>query len=111
MATSIYNIQEVLEIGYKVENQELVGQFLNENPFLVPLLDLVKTNIELYFPDANLTLEVLNDPEIPNYVQLGVFIYSDFELEEAIDRLHNFDHSWWIKNSPLAQNKLLIDIR
>ena len=36
MAASIYNIQKILATGYKVENQELVGGFLNETPFLIP---------------------------------------------------------------------------
>lgn len=111
MATSIYNIQEILETGYKIENQELVGQFLNENPFLIPLLKLISSQVKIYFPESSLLLEDIIDPEIPNYERIFIGITSDYELLDVMERLQKFDEGWWLDNSPLAQDKIIIDIR
>lgn len=110
MATSISNLQEVIAIGYKVENPQQVGEFLNENPFLVPFLKILSDAISTYFDERVLTLKFLTDPEISNWERLFVGITSKYELLEAVNRLNKFDSGWWFEFSQLAQDKILVDI-
>ncbi len=110
MTTSLYNLQEILEIGYTIENKAEVGQFLSENSYLIPLLGLLYSPIQTFFPDTALSLEVISDPEIPGQIQLLVSILTELEIKEALKQLRNFDQNWWLKNSPLAQDKLIIDL-
>lgn len=110
MTTSLYNLQELLEIGYIINNKAEVGRFLGQNTFLIPLLGLLYSPIQSFFPDTPLSLEVIRDPEIPDQIQLLVNILTHLEIKEALKQLRNFDLTWWLKNAPLAQGKLIIDL-
>jgi hypothetical protein len=110
MTTSLYSLQEILEIGYTIDNKTEVGRFLSQNTFLIPILGLLYAPIQSFFPNAPLSLEVIRDPEIPGQVQLLVNILTELEIDEALKELRKFDLAWWLKNAPLAQGKLIIDL-
>jgi hypothetical protein len=111
MTTSLTPTQQAIEIGYNLASEDLVRQFLDENYFLAPLLKMISDNTLLYFTDRKLSLEVISDPEIPNYEKLLISISSSYDLPEAMRRLRMFDEGWWLEYPPLAQDKILIDIR
>src|SRR5579864_4905737 len=52
-----------IENLYIFEDANEVTSFLEENPFLIPLLQEAHTHIKEYFPDSDVMLEVNTDPE------------------------------------------------
>lgn len=85
---------EALEQLYTFRGRTEVLQFLEQYPFLVPVLLEAPEKIRHYFPDSQLFLEVSIDPEIIDYVQLVLSILMKLDPDEAVDRLHQLDKDW-----------------
>ncbi|MFB2936425.1 hypothetical protein ACE1B6_14335 [Aerosakkonemataceae cyanobacterium BLCC-F154] len=73
--------------------------FLEKHPFLISRLLSIPDNIRNYISDFQLSLEVLADPEINDYLQLFISIYTQVDLKEAIDKLDQFEEEWWLQIS------------
>ncbi|WP_413257917.1 hypothetical protein [Floridanema fluviatile] len=76
-----------------------VLHFLEKHPFLISRLLSIPDNIRNYISDFQLSLEVLADPEINDYLQLFISIYTQVDLKEAIDKLDQFEEEWWLQIS------------
>lgn len=100
---------ESLERLYTFREPTEVLQFLEQYSFLVPLLLNAHKTIRKYFPDSPLFLEYVTDPEIDD-PQLVVFIATNLEPEEALDRLDEFDDDWYNDNSNRDQGKMYFNL-
>lgn len=99
---------ESLERLYTSREQTEVLQFIEQYPFLVPLLLEIHPHIRHHFPDSPLFLEYVPDPEIDD-PQLVVYIVTGLEPEEALDRLDLFDE-WWEEVENRGQGKMFINL-
>jgi hypothetical protein len=94
---------------YTIKGRAEVLSFLQAHSALVPLLLEAASRLQTYFPDARLSLERIGDPEEPRE-QVFVGVASGLPVDQAIDRLRQFDHGWWLENGPRGQRKLGIDV-
>jgi len=87
-----------------------VKSFLEENPFLLPLLVESYPYIKRHFPDADVFLEVVHDPEIIGYTQLVAFIAVKQTAEEASQALDRLDEEWDPDAMGRTEDKLCITL-
>ena len=86
---------ETLEKSYIFRDKTEVIDFINQYPFLLPVLLEAPVQISNYFPEQKLLLQVINDPEIPNYVHLVLsIILTDLDPAEAMDREDELRKNW-----------------
>ena len=90
---------EALEQLYTFRGRTEILEFLTQHPFLVPVLLEAPEKIHQYFPDSQLFLEVIPDPEIIDYVLLVLSILINLDPNDAVDRLHQLDKDWWLNNT------------
>lgn len=88
-----------LEQLYTFRGRTEVLQFLEQYPFLVPVLLEAPEKIRHYFPDSQLFLEVVPDAEIIDWVLLVLSILMKLDPDEAVDRLNQMDMEWWVHTS------------
>jgi hypothetical protein len=101
----------LVERLYTFRRQAKVSQFLEEFPFLVPLLVEAYSKFGHYFgPYPRAFLEIVTDPEAPDDHELFALIYTSLTPDEALDRLDRFDRDWWLDASQTTQGKLCIDV-
>jgi uncharacterized protein (UPF0332 family) len=89
---------------YIFRDADEVTDFLEENPFLIPLLQEAYTHIKEYFPHSDVVLEVDTDPEIMGVKDLVAFIVVEQAVEEACDTLDRLDQEWWLDASDRGQD-------
>ena len=99
-----------LEHIYDVRKPTEVSHFLEENPYLTPLLNEAYRHIRKYFQSSKLFLEVVADPEVIDEEQLVVFIAVNHDPDEASDALNRLDKEWWLDAMERAQEKLTITL-
>ena len=97
-----------IENLYILREANEVTSFLEENPFLIPLLQEARVHIKRYFPDSDVVLEVLTDPEIMGEKDLVAFIVVEMDVDEACDILDRLDDEWWLDASDRAEDLLCI---
>ena len=86
---------ETLEKSYIFRDKTEVIDFINKYPFLLPVVLEAPVQISNYFPEQRLLLQVINDPEIPNYVHLVLsIILTDLDPDEAMDREDELRRNW-----------------
>ena len=85
-----------------------VTSFLEENPFLIPLLQEAYMHIKRHLPHSDVVLEVVTDPEIMGQKDLVVFIVVEGKAEEASEALDRLDEEWWLNALERAEDKLHI---
>lgn len=90
---------ETLEQLYTFRGRTEVLAFLDKYPFLVPILLEAPEKICYYFPDSQLFLEVVPDAEIIDWIQLVLSILINIDPYEAVNKLHQLDLEWWLKNT------------
>lgn len=88
-----------------------VTEFLEEHPYLCPLLFEAYDRIQEHFgPRPQVTLEVVTDPEATDDRMLYAFIATRLPPEEALEKLDQFDEEWWLTALARTQGMLCIDI-
>lgn len=103
-------IDRVREL-YAFRNDSAVERFLRENLFLTELLLGVRKEVEQYFgPDVRLELEVTEEADAESSGRLFALILTALSPREAMSRLEELDHAWWLQALPKAQGKLTLDI-
>lgn len=90
---------ELLEQLYTFRGRTEILQFLDQYPFLVRVLLEAPEKIRQYFPNYELFLEVIPDPEIIDYVLLVLSIVINLDPNDAVDRLNQMNLDWWLKNT------------
>ncbi len=93
---------------YTFRDTNDVTSFLEENPFLIPLLQEAYMHLKEYFPDSDVVLEVVNTSEVVGEEELIAFIVVKQDSEKASLDLDRFDEHWWLDNMDRAKDKLCI---
>lgn len=102
---------QILEREYVFKDHREVKEYIEINPFLIPLLFEAYGKIKLYFESyPQVFLEVVTDPEVPDDIKLVAFIRTCMEPKEALDRLDRLDREWWLQAMERAQGKLCIHL-
>lgn len=119
MAKSLIQKQEInplvvaeLEKAFILRNREKVLGFIQNNPFLVPLLMEAHSKIEFYFPASQLFLEASPEAEMltMDKSSLTIFIDSGLTAKEALEKLDQFDEEWWGDVLSTTQGKLSVNL-
>ncbi|MBZ8182646.1 hypothetical protein [Oscillatoria salina] len=101
---------ENLQRLYKFRKPTEVLTFLDRNSFLVSLLLEAYNYIRSRFPNAELFLEYVPDPEIDD-PQLVVYIATSIvNRQQAIDNLEQIDEDWWLNVSDRTQGKIYLTL-
>ena len=95
---------------YIVYNQREVFNFLYNHQKLFSILLEAEKNIKEYFFIEQLSLKIINDPEIANWENLMITIHTKLDIDQAFDRLKQLDNDWWIDIFSEVDNKLNIHI-
>ena len=108
--TPNFSIQ-LVERHYDFRQRDRVIEFLQERPFLVPLLLKARSKISQYFPGyPRVFLEVVEDPDVPEDVQLVASIRTGLSPDEALDKLDSFDKGWWLQSMEEANAQLCVHV-
>ena len=99
-----------LESLYFLQGKAAVARILDENSFLVPLLLEDREKLDIYFPNSEVSLEVITDPEAEGDYQLLASVSTNLSAEDAYRRLKEFDRAWWLDELGRSQGLLCISI-
>ena len=100
-----------IENLYIFRKANVVRKFLEEHTFLIPVLQEAHMHIKRHFPDSDVVLEVVTDPEIPGGDrQLVAFILVEQKAEEASEALDRFDEEWGLDAMERAEDMLCITL-
>jgi transcriptional regulator with XRE-family HTH domain len=92
-----------------------VRRLLRSEPDLLALINEAAEHLSRYFPDSNLRLKHMFEPEgEEEELILGVLadygVDVDQAADEAMDTLDRFDREWWFPNSRRSRGLLIIDL-
>ena len=108
-AYSFSPLEDVLAL-YTVPKPEEVQDFLEKNPFLIPLVSATYENIEKYFSSySQVTLDLEIDPE-DGTESLVALVITSLSVEESHKQLKQFDWQWWLKVLDQAQSKFYVNL-
>ncbi|CBN54136.1 MULTISPECIES: hypothetical protein [Kamptonema] len=114
--TSTVNIDpgeiEQIEKLYTLRNRSEVLKFIEEYPFLIPVLLEAPDEIRYYFPSDALILDMAIDPESSSTDddKLVLLIATDIDADESVDRLWELDNAWWLNASRRSQHKMFTNL-
>lgn len=103
-------IQTSLEDYFTLRDKREVTFFIKRNPSLIHILTQARTEIKKYFPESQLFLELISDPDGVDPDQLFLYISTDLSPREARPILKQFDNDWWLAALERAQRKLCISL-
>ncbi|MCI0488466.1 MAG: hypothetical protein L0229_17905 [Blastocatellia bacterium] len=101
---------ETIERLFRLRNEAQVGMFINESPFLIPILLKASGKLASYFPLSQLILEVAPDPDEEGESELVLYITTELPPQEAHARLKQFDYDWWLGVVKTARGRLCITL-
>lgn len=84
------NINEL----FTIRNQSEVLDFLEKNPDMIPVLRESYDKVKEYFPQSNLTLDLMADSDWPHKSHLIIWIKSNSDINEALSTLERMDEEW-----------------
>lgn len=85
---------------YTIENILDVNRFLQNHANLIDVILEAYPQIRKYFPIEKLRLKLFFDPESPQWEKLVLSIFANPEsVDEALNKLEEFDENWWIDAS------------
>jgi len=83
---------------YTIPNKIDVDSFLAKHPKLIDFALKAAAQVKKYFSNEILSLEVVSDPEIPDYEEISVYIETSLNAEDAFQRLSEFDEQWLLES-------------
>ncbi len=75
-----------------------VKEFLERNRYMVEFLIEAMVKFKEVFKSTKIELFVVNDPEIFENEGLFAYVYTTINPKEAIVKLNELDHSWFLEN-------------
>lgn len=94
----------------EVRKPHVVKEFLEENAFLIPLIEESQAKIAEYFgPETLLVLEVRFHPD-DGLSELFLYIKSPLPVSEAMGILDRLAWDWWLDEMPRARNRMMINL-
>jgi hypothetical protein len=101
-------IEDVLAL-YTVPQPEEVQDFLEKNPFLIPLVSATYENIRKYFTYSDVTLDLEIDPE-DRTESLAAHVITSLSVEESYKQLKQFDWQWWLNVLDQARSEFYVNL-
>jgi len=96
---------------YQFRDHAAVKDYLGDNPSLPGLLERAHDKIAEHFgSDVHAVLDLVKGFEADDDKRLFVFVQTDLDVDEALDRLDALYEQWWIKALSAVQPKLSIDV-
>lgn len=95
---------------FTLRNSGETFSFLIKNDFLLSILIDANNEIKKHFPETELLLEVVGDPDGVDPDQLFLYISTDLPPREARPKLKAFYRDWWLDALGRAQGKLCISL-
>jgi hypothetical protein len=86
-----------------------VSEFLDNYPFLKPIIADAPDNIHKFFPNAKIEYEIVEDPEALDSQTLVIFIYTDYSAEKTFELMEKLEDDWWLKTYSKGDCKIGID--
>ena len=100
-----------LLLAFRNADSPEVRAFLDDHPFLLPLLERVGPAVRRFFgPDAVVSLTVDHDREAAANQELHAVVETGWPAADALSRLATFDDQWWLDELPAARGKLSITL-
>ena len=99
-----------IETLYSFRDAHEVTGFLQEYPFLIPLLQEAYIHIKRHFPHSDVALRVMTDPEVMGGKQLIVFILVEQTAKEASPVIDQLDEEWGLDAMERVQDLLCITL-
>ena len=99
-----------IESLYSLRGKAAVARIFKEHSFLVLFLREARKKLDVYFPNSEVSLEVITDPETEGDYQLLAAVSTDSPAEDAYRRLKEFDRDWWLDELGRSQGLLSISI-
>ncbi len=100
-----------LQQRYTFRNPQQVSSFLQAHSFLVPLLFEASSHIEQHFrSNQQVFLQVVTDPEAADDRELFIFIGTNLQPDDALDKLDLLDDEWWLDAMDRSKGDLCIDV-
>jgi hypothetical protein len=100
-----------IESLYSLKGKAAVIQFIDEYSFLIPLLLEAREKLDVYFPNSEVSLQVIIGPETEGDYQLLAAVSTALTAEDAYRRLKEFDRSWWLDAMMRSQGLLCISVK
>ena len=115
MARSTLGQRSILmsELGrdFEIPDEEDIQAFLGRYPNVGSLLPEIRREIRKYFGDEKVNLELFYDPEWEDDdPPLFLNIQTHFGAGEALTRLKQFDHDWWLERLKQTKAPLVVSI-
>lgn len=94
----------------KLRKPEIVMGYLQENGFLIPVIEEASEKLVEYFgEDTPQVLEVRYHPD-DGSCDLFLYVQTKLPVSEAFATMDRFDWDWWLDEMPRSQFKLVIAI-
>jgi hypothetical protein len=83
---------------YSIPESDLsnVEQFLDKHKDIANLVLEAYTKIRDFFTSETLLLELISDTSIEGGEELFVYIQTYLSVEEAVEKINNFDEQWFL---------------
>ena len=101
--------KDSLKKHYSITEPNAVFKFIEQNEFLVSPLAEAPEQIKKHFKKEILRLELLTDPE-SNQTELMLYIETNLNPEQSIDKLRKLDENWWLSKLYETKNRLCIHV-
>ena len=86
-------------------------RFLTQHPAVAQLLCEAQAPLQHAFgKDVQVSLVVVNNPDIASGALLVSSIQTSLAAAQAIARLDTFDETWWLGNAPRAKGQLVFTL-
>ena len=99
-----------LNTEYSLRNSIKVCGFITQQPSLLPLLEQAPSKIREYFPGSPLSLELVTDPEEPEFVELVVRIGTTLQPKLAAKALMALNRDDWLRESRQERGTISITV-
>jgi len=104
---NIFSVKDDFDI-VKLQDEQKIWGFLEENPSFVGLLREICSNIKEYFPDAQIFLEAASEDGNEN--SLVISIYPVGDAPDILNKFNQFKDAWWSDTYDRIEGKISINI-
>lgn len=104
------DILGVLTPLYSIAGDHEIRSWIERYPGSKRVLLLIPRVAQKYFPAADFRLEVRTDPEGIDDQRLGVYIRTELDPAEAVERLTKLDAAWGDRFQALTDGDVLVNV-
>jgi hypothetical protein len=99
--------QRLLEHFYILRDSSKISQFLKKDALLLRWIVPLYFGIREIFPNHKIALELVKDPEVEDD-KLVAFVLTNLTPATVLEKLEEFDESWWAKKPKRLEEKLSV---